>query len=87
MKDYDKTIDHTEAAYKKIIESSHTLLRVLKSEVHNIDDSGDDEECRWKIESKNELKGLFMACGMGFQKAKSISYRFSKLGVGPCRRG
>ena len=46
MKDYDKTIDHTEAAYKKIIESSHTLLRVLKSEVHNIDDSGDDEECR-----------------------------------------
>ena len=36
--EYDKTIAETEAAYMKILESSQTLLHVLKSEVSK--DSG-----------------------------------------------
>lgn len=42
-KDYDKTIDQTEAAYKKIIESSQTLLHVLKAEVQNLHSNEDDD--------------------------------------------
>mmetsp|Transcript_17245 Transcript_17245/g.23826 ORF Transcript_17245/g.23826 Transcript_17245/m.23826 type:complete len:116 (+) Transcript_17245:178-525(+) len=34
--DYDKTIQETEAAYLKILESSQTLLTVLKRESTNI---------------------------------------------------
>eukprot|EP01111_Echinosteliopsis_oligospora_P018459 TRINITY_DN8479_c0_g1_i1.p1 TRINITY_DN8479_c0_g1~~TRINITY_DN8479_c0_g1_i1.p1 ORF type:complete len:113 (+),score=15.72 TRINITY_DN8479_c0_g1_i1:76-414(+) len=34
--EYDKTIKETEAAYAKIIESSQTLLSVLKRESNNI---------------------------------------------------
>lgn len=41
-KDYDKTIDQTEAAYKKILESSQTLLHVLKAEVQNLDSHVDN---------------------------------------------
>mmetsp|Transcript_31936 Transcript_31936/g.39150 ORF Transcript_31936/g.39150 Transcript_31936/m.39150 type:complete len:118 (+) Transcript_31936:83-436(+) len=35
--DYDKTIQETEMAYKKIMESSHTLLHVLKREASNLE--------------------------------------------------
>lgn len=35
--DYDKTITETEAAYNKIMESSHALLHVLRREVKNLD--------------------------------------------------
>ena len=41
---YDKTIDQTEKAYKKIIESSHTLLHVLKTEVKNFDQQHDGKD-------------------------------------------
>merc|ERR1719293_537557 len=34
--DYDKTIHETEAAYMKILESSQTLLHVLKRETQNL---------------------------------------------------
>merc|ERR1712096_59058 len=34
--DYDKTIGETEAAYMKILESSQTLLHVLKRETQNL---------------------------------------------------
>jgi len=34
--DYDKTIQETEAAYMKILESSQTLLHVLKRETQNL---------------------------------------------------
>eukprot|EP01083_Nonionella_stella_P095998 269641_1 len=34
--DYDKTIQETEAAYMKILESSQTLLHVLKRESQNL---------------------------------------------------
>ena len=34
--DFDKTIQETEAAYMKILESSQTLLHVLKRETHNL---------------------------------------------------
>mmetsp|Transcript_4482 Transcript_4482/g.7485 ORF Transcript_4482/g.7485 Transcript_4482/m.7485 type:complete len:115 (+) Transcript_4482:157-501(+) len=34
--DYDKTIEETEAAYMKILESSQTLLHVLKRETQNL---------------------------------------------------
>jgi len=34
--DYDKTIQETEAAYMKILESSQTLLKVLKRESHSL---------------------------------------------------
>ncbi|KAK6194799.1 hypothetical protein SNE40_000354 [Patella caerulea] len=34
--EFDKTIAETEGAYKKILESSHTLLNVLKKESHNL---------------------------------------------------
>ena len=34
--DYDKTIQETEAAYMKILESSQTLLTVLKRESVNM---------------------------------------------------
>ena len=33
---YDKTIQETEAAYMKILESSQTLLHVLKRETVNL---------------------------------------------------
>ncbi len=44
---YDKTIEQTEAAYKKILESSQTLLHVLKKETHNLDneEAGNDYDC------------------------------------------
>lgn len=41
-KHYDKTIEQTEAAYKKILESSHTLLHMLRSEAQNLDKQLDD---------------------------------------------
>ena len=34
--EYDKTIQETEAAYMKILESSQTLLHVLKRETVNL---------------------------------------------------
>mmetsp|Transcript_28053 Transcript_28053/g.44500 ORF Transcript_28053/g.44500 Transcript_28053/m.44500 type:complete len:115 (-) Transcript_28053:170-514(-) len=34
--DYEKTIQETEAAYMKILESSQTLLHVLKRETQNL---------------------------------------------------
>jgi len=34
--EYDKTIQETEAAYMKILESSQTLLQVLKRETVNL---------------------------------------------------
>ena len=34
--DYDKTIGETESAYMKILESSQTLLHVLKRETQNL---------------------------------------------------
>ena len=34
--DYDRTIQETEAAYMKILESSQTLLQVLKRETVNL---------------------------------------------------
>jgi sjoegren syndrome nuclear autoantigen 1 len=34
--DYDKIVQETEAAYSKIVESSHTLLNVLKKEATSI---------------------------------------------------
>merc|ERR1712204_97322 len=34
--DYDKTIQETESAYMKILESSQTLLHVLKRETQNL---------------------------------------------------
>merc|ERR1719401_443611 len=34
--EYDKTIQDTEAAYMKILESSQTLLHVLKRETNNL---------------------------------------------------
>merc|ERR1719461_2682541 len=34
--EYDKTIQETEAAYMKILESSQTLLHVLKRETQNL---------------------------------------------------
>merc|ERR1712228_898897 len=34
--DYDKTIQETETAYMKILESSQTLLHVLKRETQNL---------------------------------------------------
>ena len=34
---YGKTIQETESAYKKILQSSHTLLNVLKRETINLD--------------------------------------------------
>merc|ERR1719410_1415677 len=37
--DYDKTIQETEGAYMKILESSQTLLHVLKRESVNLDSS------------------------------------------------
>ena len=36
-KEYDRTLGQSEEAYKKIVESSHTLLHVLKTEVQNLD--------------------------------------------------
>lgn len=48
-KGYDKTIEQTEAAYTKIMQSSHTLLHVLKSEGKKLDD-GDDYDDDEKIE-------------------------------------
>jgi Sjoegren syndrome nuclear autoantigen 1 len=48
--DYDKTVRETESAYMKILESSQTLLTVLKRESVNLtkkkqssSDGGDDE--------------------------------------------
>ena len=35
--DYDKTIQETEAAYLKILESSQTLLTVLKRETEGLE--------------------------------------------------
>lgn len=46
-KEYDKTIEQTEKAFQKILESSHTLLHVLKNEVHNLgrhDDHNDHDD-------------------------------------------
>merc|ERR1719413_60574 len=37
--EYDKTIQDTEAAYMKIMESSQTLLHVLKRETNNLGDN------------------------------------------------
>jgi sjoegren syndrome nuclear autoantigen 1 len=34
--DYDKIVQETETAYSKIVESSHTLLNVLKKEATSI---------------------------------------------------
>jgi sjoegren syndrome nuclear autoantigen 1 len=34
--DYEKVIEETDAAYSKIVESSHTLLNVLKKEAVSI---------------------------------------------------
>jgi Sjoegren syndrome nuclear autoantigen 1 len=34
--EYDRTIQETEAAYMKILESSQTLLQVLKRETNNL---------------------------------------------------
>ena len=34
--DYEKVIEETDAAYSKIVESSHTLLNVLKKEANSI---------------------------------------------------
>ncbi|XP_791762.1 Sjoegren syndrome nuclear autoantigen 1 homolog [Strongylocentrotus purpuratus] len=38
--EYDKTIGETEAAYMKIIESSHSLLNVLQKEAAVLKDKG-----------------------------------------------
>ncbi|KAJ8039314.1 Sjoegren syndrome nuclear autoantigen 1 [Holothuria leucospilota] len=38
--DYDKTISETEAAYVKIIDSSHTLLNTLQKEASVLKDKG-----------------------------------------------
>lgn len=35
-KEYDRTLEQSESAYKKIMESSNTLLHVLKTEVQNL---------------------------------------------------
>jgi Sjoegren syndrome nuclear autoantigen 1 len=34
--DYEKVIEETDAAYSKIVESSHTLLNVLRKEASSI---------------------------------------------------
>ena len=41
--DYDKTIHETEAAYLKILESSQTLLTVLKRESVGLSKKGGDK--------------------------------------------
>lgn len=38
--EFDKTIAETESAYMKILESSQTLLNVLKRESHTLKDKG-----------------------------------------------
>lgn len=40
--DFDKTIAETEGAYNKILESSQTLLHVLKRETGNLKEKVDD---------------------------------------------
>lgn len=41
-KDYDKTIEQSETAYRKIIQSSHTLLHMLKTEVQSLNQQNSD---------------------------------------------
>ncbi|KAJ8415468.1 hypothetical protein AAFF_G00424480 [Aldrovandia affinis] len=43
--DFDRTIAETEAAYMKILESSQTLLSVLKQETGNLSKATDPRGC------------------------------------------
>eukprot|EP00437_Effrenium_voratum_P008823 CAMPEP_0181437974 /NCGR_PEP_ID=MMETSP1110-20121109/21661_1 /TAXON_ID=174948 /ORGANISM="Symbiodinium sp., Strain CCMP421" /LENGTH=147 /DNA_ID=CAMNT_0023561629 /DNA_START=48 /DNA_END=489 /DNA_ORIENTATION=+ len=52
--EYDKTIQETEAAYMKILESSQTLLHVLKRETVNLTKKkGDNEGFSWQTDFKD----------------------------------
>jgi Sjoegren syndrome nuclear autoantigen 1 len=42
--EFDKTIAETEAAYMKILESSQTLLSVLKRESHSLKNKNDSDQ-------------------------------------------
>merc|ERR1712096_191267 len=57
--DYDKTIGETEAAYMKILESSQTLLHVLKRETQNLtknQTAAPNDTRRITVKCKNFLK-------------------------------
>ena len=54
--EYDKTIQETEAAYMKILESSQTLLHVLKVRCSDSAPIG-SRECARELSRVNELQG------------------------------